>query len=197
MKRDIKHKIILLILASLVITACCKKEKCPKVPDDIKNAMPYKGGEKILFQNIDYENNRLDTVEVTVRYNEEKGNTPCSHPDNGGACYSFVNYKFGNRIIPNGTNNFIEINRMRPEWTYSWSALENKFAYNHVYSMIISELNSNGEKYLDVNVDSLSYDYYGYTNLEHKNVLYWTKNEGLILARQYKNDSLLVEMRKI
>jgi hypothetical protein len=190
-----KYAIALFCAIALLAGCFCKKEDCPKAPDYIKYAMYYKGGEQILFQNFDYQENRLDTINVTISRGESKYTIPCSHPDPdyAGSCNSSFSLVFNTRFVKN--LNLYNVNKFNPEWSYQFYNNEKEFRLNYEVSTIKIEVNVNGIVYKDVNIDSLNMT--NPSNKKNTNVLYWTQKEGLILARKYKNDTLKIEMRKI
>ena len=85
------------LLCTAVLFACfCKKEKCPKLSDEQKNTMGYKGGEQFSFFVKDYVNSIIDTVVCTVTKTVDEGNIPCSHPTKGGNCTTLFRLVFNN-----------------------------------------------------------------------------------------------------
>ena len=196
MKNKTFYKITLLVLATIIIEACCKKEKCPKFTQEQKNTMGYKGGEQLTFLVNDYVNKIKDTVVSTVNKTVEEGNIPCSHPTKAGECdilfrLMFLNDYYGKTNEIDKGLNFDPVFLLR---NYENGKIVNNYAYNST----LQSVEINNKIYSNVIIDSIQkYDVYNYNSLSlfsENQVLYWNQQDGLILARMYVNDSLNIEL---
>ena len=184
-----KYRITLLLFSAIVLVACfCKKEKCPKLSDEIKNILPHYNGEIKKFKNVNFEKKEIDTIDVKIIRTEVNENIPCSHKqDLAGKCQSYVQYSFSfDTNLDSGqkfTSNlfFYEKN----------GSIKSSFKYtNSLPSLMV-----NGKSYLNVTVDSLETP--NDLSDQRETVLYYTKKEGLLIARSYMNETLTLELSKI
>jgi hypothetical protein len=86
---------IALFCAIALLESCCKKEKCPKLSDEIKNILPHYNGEVRQFICFNIQTNKIDTIDVKINKYEVNKNTPCSYKKEiAGKCQSYVQFNF-------------------------------------------------------------------------------------------------------
>ena len=195
MKKDIKHKIILLILAGLGIVACCKKEKCPKLTEELKNILPHYTGEYLEFQCRNLSTNKIDTISAKINKFEVNENIPCyfisskEHTENAGKCIRYIAYNFLFDVnLLNTNNQFGSVLR----FTEKLGSFQSNFKYS---TNLQQPFYLNERPYNEVIVDSIETP----NDLDdpRETVLYYTKKDGLIMARSYLYDTLEFELIKI
>ncbi len=197
MKNTCKVALILFFISALV-ESCCKKEKCPKLTDEMKFFLPYKTGDKLYFVSKNYRLNTKDTVEGIINKVITEKNYPCSSsPKQAGKCD--IASSFFLDFVHNINSSIYLPKEETVEFTLSYRFLnsKNEFLYNLVYSEVLkTPLSVNGINYYNVKKDSIEFAEQD-LNSNYKTVIFHNKNQGVLMLRKYLNDKLYIEMIKL